>query len=54
METDTNPQLAKAWIAINRLSVIWKSHLTDKMKRSFFPSSSRVDTAVWMHYIEAN
>ena len=26
----------KAWIAINRLSSIWKSDLTDKMKCSFF------------------
>ena len=26
----------KAWTAINRLSIIWKSDLTDKMKRSFF------------------
>ena len=25
-----------AWTAINRLSIIWKSDLTDKMKRSFF------------------
>ena len=29
-------RLAKAWTAINRLSVIWKSDLTDKMERSFF------------------
>ena len=29
-------RLAKAWTAINRLSVIWKSDLTDKMKCSFF------------------
>ena len=29
-------QLAKAWTAIVRLSVIWKSDLTDKMKRIFF------------------
>ena len=28
-------QLAKAWTAIDRLSVIWKSDLTDKMKCSF-------------------
>ena len=35
-ETDINARLAKAWTAINRLSVIWKSVLTDKMKRSFF------------------
>ena len=32
-------RLAKAWTAINRLSVIWKSDLTDKMKRSFFQAT---------------
>ena len=54
-ETGINLQLAKAWTAIDRLSVIWKSNLTDKMKRSFFfPSSSCIDTAVWMQYMEAN
>ena len=26
----------KAWTAIDRLSIIWKSDLTDKMKRTFF------------------
>ena len=36
IERDINTWLAKAWTAINRLSVIWKSDLTDKMKRSFF------------------
>ena len=35
-ETDINTQLAKAWAAIDRLLVIWKSDLTDKMKHSFF------------------
>ena len=35
-ETDINMRLAKAWTAIDRLSVIWNSDLTDKMKRSFF------------------
>ena len=29
-------QLTKAWTAIDRLSIIWRSDLTDKMKRSFF------------------
>ena len=29
-------RLTKAWKAIDRLSIIWKSDLTDKMKRSFF------------------
>ena len=35
-KTGIDTQLAKAWTAINRLSVIWKSDLTDKMKRCFF------------------
>ena len=38
-ETYINTQLAKAWTAINRLSVIWKLDLTDKMKRSFFQAA---------------
>ena len=37
-ETDIDTQLAKAWTVIGSLSVIWKSDLTDKMKRSFFPA----------------
>ena len=35
-EKDINTQLTKAWTAIDRLSIIWKSDLTDKMKHSFF------------------
>ena len=38
-ETDINTRLAKAWTAINRLSVIWKSDLTDKIKCSFFEAA---------------
>ena len=38
-EKDTDMRLMKAWTAINRLSIIWKSNLTDKMKRSFFPAA---------------
>ena len=53
-KTGINSRLAKAWIAIDRLLVIWKSDLTDKIKHSFFPNSSRVDTAVWMHYMDTN
>ena len=37
-ETD-DTWLARAWIATDRLSVIWKSDLTDKMKRSFFQAA---------------
>ena len=35
-ETDIDTRLTKAWTAINCLLVIWKSDLTDKMKRSSF------------------
>ena len=38
-ETDINTQLAKAWTTIDRLSFIWKSDLTEKMKRSFFQTA---------------
>ena len=36
---DINTRLTKAWTAINRLSIIWKSDLIDKMKRSFFQAA---------------
>ena len=38
-ETDIDTQLTKAWTAINRLSVIWNSDLTDKLRRSFFQAA---------------
>ena len=38
-EKDNDTRLTKAWKAINRLSIIWKSDLTDKMKRSFFKAA---------------
>ena len=38
-EKDIDTRLTKAWTAINRLSVIWKSDLTDKIKRSFFQAA---------------
>ena len=53
-EKDINIRLAKAWTAINRLLVIWKLDLTDKIKRSFFQSSSRVDTAIWIYHMDPN
>ena len=36
MENDINMCQAKAWSAIDRLSVILKSNLSDKIKRNFF------------------
>ena len=44
-ETDINTQLAKALTAIERLSAMWKSDLTDKIKQSFFQAA-----IIWMHY----
>ena len=38
-EKDIDTRWTKAWTAINRLSIIWKSDLTDKMKRSFFQAA---------------
>ena len=38
-EKDIETRLTKAWTAINRLSTIWKSDLTDKMKHSFFQAA---------------
>ena len=38
-EKDIDTRLTKAWTAFNRLSIIWKSDLTDKIKRSFFQAA---------------
>ena len=53
-EKDIDTRLTKAWTAIDRLSIIWKSNLSDKMKRSFFQAAANVDTAIWMHYLDAD
>ena len=36
---DIDTRLTKAWTAIDKLLIIWKSDLTDKMKRSFFQAA---------------
>ena len=38
-EKDIDTRLTKAWTAIDKLSIIWKSDLADKMKRSFFQAA---------------
>ena len=38
-EKDIDTRLTKEWTAVDRLSIIWKSDLTDKMKRSFFQAA---------------
>ena len=35
-ENDISMRLAKAWTAINRLSIIWKSNVSDEIKHNFF------------------
>ena len=39
IEKDIDTRLIKAWTAIDRLSIIWKSDLTGKTKRSFFQAA---------------
>ena len=48
-ETDINTWLAKAWTAVDRLSVIWKSYLTDKIKRRNAASNIKQVLAVAPH-----
>ena len=38
-EKHIDTRLTKTWTAIDKLWVIWKSNLTDKMKRSFFQAA---------------
>ena len=38
-EKDIDTRLTKAWMAIDKLSVMWKSDLTDTMKRSVFQAA---------------
>ena len=46
--------MAVSGYGTQRLSVMWKSDLSDKIKRYFFPSSSCVNTAIWMHHVDAD
>ena len=38
-EKDIDMRLTKAWTANDRRSIIWKSDLTDKIKRNFFQAA---------------
>ena len=53
-EKNIDTRLTKRWAAIDSLSIIWESDLTDKIKTQFLPGSGRIDTAIWMHYLDAN
>ena len=53
-ENDVSTRLAKVWTAIVRLSVIWKSDLSDKIKCSYFTSFGHVNITIWMHPMDAD
>ena len=52
-ENDTNMWQAKACTAIDRISVIWKSVLSDEIKFIFL-SCGWVHTTIWMHHMDAD
>ena len=50
-----NIYIAKAWTAVDRLSIICKSDLSDKIKRvPPPPSCHHVNTTVLMHHLDTN
>ena len=51
-ENDINTRLAKAWTTIDRLSVIWKSELSDKRKLNFFQAV--VVSIRMIHHMDAD
>ena len=51
-ENDVHICLAKAWTAIHRLSIIWRSNLSDK-KKDFFQAVC-FNTTVWFLNMDAN
>ena len=54
IEDDVDIRQSNARTDINKLLIIWKSDLSDKTKRNYFPSSGSVNTSALMHYINAN
>ena len=46
-EKDIDTRLTKAWTAIDRLLSIWKSDLTNKMKRTFFQAAVILILLYW-------
>ena len=40
-KSDISMCLAKVWTAIDRLSIIWKSDISDELKRNFFQATVR-------------
>ena len=40
-ESDVNIRIGKAWTFIDRLTIIWKSDLFDKINQEFLPTSKK-------------
>ena len=51
-ENNVDTRLKKTWTAIDKLSILWKSDRSNETQ--FLPNSGRIDTAIWMHYMDAN
>ena len=51
--SDVSIWLAKVWTVIHRLSIIWKSGLSDEIM-GFLKSSGCVNTTLWMHQMDAD
>lgn len=49
-ENDVNILIAKAWFVLNKIDLIWKSNLSNNLKRRFFQSTVE---AVLMHNVWA-
>ena len=50
-KNNVNMRLAKAWTAIDRLSIIWKSDLSDKIKRNFCHAAV---VSIGIHHMDAD
>ena len=50
--SNVNKCIAKTWIAIDMLMIMWESHLSDKI--GILPSMSHVSRTVWLHHLELN
>ena len=44
--------IVKAWISTDRLTTIWKSDLSDKIKQEIIPNSTHISTMVWLHHLD--
>ena len=53
-EKDVNICVGKTWTASDRLLIIWKSDLSDKIRKGILSTGSYVSTTVWLHHLDIN